>query len=95
MLKSCIDRRQSWATQTKPLPVCALMLRFPIAAHRIVENNLALQQRLYDLRTETKDAFEDAKSLEARWKELDKEQKEVYQVILIHPFLVLYLIPVM
>jgi len=45
-----------------------------------VENNLALQQRLYDLRAETKDAFDEAKSLEARWKELEKEQKEVYQV---------------
>lgn len=46
----------------------------------LVENNLALQQRLYDLRSETKDVFDEAKRLEARWKELDKEQKEVYQV---------------
>jgi ESCRT-I complex subunit VPS37 len=45
-------------------------------------NNLALQQRLYDLRAETKDAFDEAKRLEARWKELEKEQKEVYQVFL-------------
>jgi len=45
-------------------------------------NNLALQQRLYDLRSETKDAFDEAKRLEARWKELEKEQKEVYQVLL-------------
>ena len=45
-------------------------------------NNLALQQRLYDLRSETKDAFDEAKRLEARWKELEKEQKEVYQVFL-------------
>ena len=52
-----------------------------IRPHRsTVENNLALQQRLYDLRTETKDAFDEAKSLETRWKELDKEQKEVFQV---------------
>lgn len=46
----------------------------------LVENNLSLQQRLYDLRSETKDAFDEAKRLEARWKELEKEQKEVYQV---------------
>ena len=46
------------------------------------ENNLALQQRLYDLRSETKDAFDEAKRLESRWKELEKEQKEVYQVFL-------------
>ena len=45
-------------------------------------NNLALQQHLYDLRAETKDAFDEAKRLEARWKELEKEQKEVYQVLL-------------
>ncbi|KAF8158208.1 hypothetical protein B0H34DRAFT_445409 [Crassisporium funariophilum] len=50
-----------------------------MANERIAQNNLALQQRLYDLRTETKDAFDEAKSLEARWKELEKEQKEVYQ----------------
>ena len=46
----------------------------------LIENNLALQQRLYELRSETKDAFDEAKRLEARWKELEKEQKEVYQV---------------
>ena len=46
----------------------------------LIGNNLALQQRLYDLRSETKDAFDEAKRLEARWKEVEKEQKEVYQV---------------
>ena len=46
----------------------------------MIENNLALQQRLYSLRSETKEAFDEAKQLEARWKELEKEQKEVYQV---------------
>jgi epoxyqueuosine reductase QueG len=45
-------------------------------------NNLTLQSRLYELRSETKDAFDEAKDLEARWKELEKEQKEVYQVLL-------------
>ncbi len=44
------------------------------------ENNLALQDSLYHLRAETKDAFDEAKALEARWKELEKEQKDVYQV---------------
>ncbi|KAF8914869.1 hypothetical protein CPB85DRAFT_464483 [Mucidula mucida] len=43
------------------------------------ENNLALQDSLYHLRAETKDAFDEAKALEARWKELEKEQKDVYQ----------------
>jgi len=46
------------------------------------EHNLEFQQRLYDLRFETKDAFDEAKRLEARWKELEKEQREVYQVSL-------------
>ncbi|KAH9480585.1 Vacuolar protein sorting-associated protein 37A [Psilocybe cubensis] len=50
-----------------------------LANEAIAKNNLALQQRLYDLRSETKDAFDEAKRLEARWKELEKEQKEVYQ----------------
>lgn len=41
---------------------------------------MSFQQRLYDLRSETKDAFDEAKRLESRWKELEKEQREVYQV---------------
>ncbi|KAF9046520.1 hypothetical protein BJ165DRAFT_1403956 [Panaeolus papilionaceus] len=50
-----------------------------MANQAIAQNNLALQQRLYDLRSETKDAFDEAKQLEARWKDLEKEQREVYQ----------------
>ncbi|KAH9941058.1 hypothetical protein B0H21DRAFT_753423 [Amylocystis lapponica] len=50
-----------------------------LANESIAKNNLTLQDSLFTLRTETKDAFEDAKALEARWKELDREQKEVYQ----------------
>jgi len=44
------------------------------------ENNLALQQQLYNLRSETKDFFDEAKKLESRWKELEKEQRDIYQV---------------
>jgi len=47
-------------------------------------NNLALQGPLYELRSETKSAFNEAKALEARWKELEKEQRDVYQVRLKH-----------
>lgn len=43
-------------------------------------SNLAQQEQLYALRAKTQDAFNEAKTLEARWKELEKEQKEVYQV---------------
>jgi hypothetical protein len=43
-------------------------------------SNLSLQDRLYELRTETKEAFDNAKSLESRWKDLEREQREVYQV---------------
>ncbi|KAL6304401.1 hypothetical protein BKA93DRAFT_783822, partial [Sparassis latifolia] len=42
-------------------------------------HNLALQDSLYKLRTETQEAFDEAKALEKRWKDLEKEQKEVYQ----------------
>jgi len=49
------------------------------ANESIAKTNLALQDRLYTLRAETKEAFDDAKALEARWKELEREQKEVYQ----------------
>ena len=44
------------------------------------DQNLALQDELYKLRSETKDTFDEAKTLEARWAELQREQKEVYQV---------------
>ncbi|TFK40736.1 hypothetical protein BDQ12DRAFT_601082 [Crucibulum laeve] len=49
------------------------------ANESIAQHNLTLQQPLYNLRAETKDAFDEAKRLELRWKELEKEQKEVYQ----------------
>ncbi|KAJ4482016.1 hypothetical protein J3R30DRAFT_2113097 [Lentinula aciculospora] len=49
------------------------------ANESIAKNNLALQEKLYRLRSETQDAFNEAKSLEARWKELEKEQRDVYQ----------------
>ncbi|KAF5372272.1 hypothetical protein D9757_009640 [Collybiopsis confluens] len=45
----------------------------------IANNNLALQDRLYQLRSETQDAFNEAKVLEAKWKEVEKEQRDVYQ----------------
>jgi ESCRT-I complex subunit VPS37 len=57
---------------------------------RSSENNLALQDNLYALRTEAKQAFDEAKALEARWKELEREQREIYQVCrLKHPVLTL------
>ena len=46
------------------------------------DQNLALQDELYRLRSEAKDAFDEAKALGARWTELQREQKEVYQVAL-------------
>jgi hypothetical protein len=50
------------------------------AGHLALGTNLSLQDRLYQLRTETKDAFDEAKSLESRWKDVEREQREVYQV---------------
>ncbi|KAI0076301.1 hypothetical protein K474DRAFT_1623067 [Panus rudis PR-1116 ss-1] len=50
-----------------------------LANETIARNNLALQDALYKLRSETKDAFDEAKRLEARWTEVEREQREVYQ----------------
>ncbi|KAI5896788.1 uncharacterized protein SCHCODRAFT_01170835 [Schizophyllum commune H4-8] len=41
--------------------------------------NTAQQEPLYQLRSETQESFSQAKALEARWKELEKEQRDVYQ----------------
>ncbi|KIJ64531.1 hypothetical protein HYDPIDRAFT_111862 [Hydnomerulius pinastri MD-312] len=49
------------------------------ANEAIARTNVSLQGRLYQLRSETQDAFDEAKSLEARWKEVEREQREVYQ----------------
>lgn len=51
----------------------------------VPENNLALQDDLYKLRSDTQEAFDRAKQLEARWKEIEKEQREVYQVSISSP----------
>ncbi|KAJ7761571.1 hypothetical protein DFH07DRAFT_867710 [Mycena maculata] len=50
-----------------------------MANESIAKHNLSLQDPLYKLRSETQEAFDDAKNLEARWKEVDREQREVYQ----------------
>ena len=59
--------------------ICGWIVRSPNLTNTI-ENNLTLQEPLYQLRSETKDAFDEAKQLEARWKEVEREQREVYQV---------------
>ena len=46
----------------------------------IVESNLDLSERLYELRKETKEAFDEAKRLEDKLKSLEREQKDVYSV---------------
>jgi hypothetical protein len=50
---------------------------------------MALQENLYQLRSQTQEAFDEAKALEWKWKDLEREQREVYQVRLISfmPFL--------
>lgn len=45
-----------------------------------IEKNLALQEGLYRLRAETQQAFDEAKGLEARWKVVEREQRELHQV---------------
>ena len=39
-----------------------------------------MQEPLHQLRSDTKDAFDEAKQWEARWKEVEREQRELYQV---------------
>ncbi|THH20094.1 hypothetical protein EW146_g1205 [Bondarzewia mesenterica] len=50
-----------------------------LANESIANQNLSAQNDLYKLRSDTKEAFDEAKALEARWAELQREQKEVYQ----------------
>ena len=82
--RNYIKPRQSWAWQTK---ISLVSLSPPLVridatcwTHLAVGTNLSLQDRLYQLRTETKEAFDEAKSLESRWKDVEREQREVYQV---------------
>ena len=46
------------------------------------DQNLTLQDELYRLHSREKNAFDEAKALEARWTEVQREKKEVYQVLL-------------
>lgn len=57
----------------------------------VLDNNMTLQESLYQLRSETQEAFDEAKALEWRWKDLEREQREVYQVRLILSIFVLVL----
>jgi len=68
-------------------PTSLLLVRNTIQRYTFFDDSLAnaltLQDTLYTLRSETQDAFDEAKSLEVRWKELEKEQRDVYQVRLL------------
>ncbi|KAF9242526.1 hypothetical protein BU15DRAFT_43777 [Melanogaster broomeanus] len=50
-----------------------------LANEAIARRNTSLQDLLYQLRSETQDSFDEAKSLESRWKDVEREQREVYQ----------------
>ncbi|KAH9924285.1 uncharacterized protein BXZ73DRAFT_50508 [Epithele typhae] len=54
-------------------------MELAMANETIAKNNTALQEPLYQLRGQTQEAFDRAKGLEARWKEVEKEQRDVYQ----------------
>ena len=47
---------------------------------------MALQEPLNRLRQETQAAFDEARSLEARWRVLEREQRELYQVRPFHKY---------
>jgi len=48
---------------------------------------MRLQNELYGLRAETQAAFDEAKALQERWKDVDREQKELYSVRATYPTL--------
>jgi len=50
-----------------------------MANESIAKRNLALQDHVYRLRAETQDAFNEAKTLQAQQKEVEREQRELYQ----------------
>jgi len=50
-----------------------------MANESIAKRNLALQDHVYRLRAETQDAFSEAKALQVRQKEVEREQRELYQ----------------
>ncbi|CAG7853060.1 SubName: Full=Uncharacterized protein {ECO:0000313/EMBL:CCA72525.1} [Serendipita indica DSM 11827] len=49
------------------------------ANEAIANKNLSLRDSLFRLRSETQQAFDEAKALEARSKQLEREQKELHQ----------------
>ncbi|KZV73796.1 hypothetical protein PENSPDRAFT_648561 [Peniophora sp. CONT] len=49
------------------------------ANESIAKHNLSMQDDLFRLRGETQATYNEAKALEARWAELQREQKELYQ----------------
>ncbi|PAV17130.1 glycoside hydrolase family 61 [Pyrrhoderma noxium] len=82
-LEDMLNDPQYFQAVLHTLPQVQAMLRNQIelgmANEELARNNLAMQENLYKLRSETKEAFDKAKSLEARWKEIEKEQRDVYQ----------------
>jgi hypothetical protein len=89
-LKRSLKPSLSWVQQTKRSPVSfdikliVDILQFQCLYHLTVKN-LSLQGDLYQLRADTKAAFDEAQSLLARQKDLDREQKELYQVRTVRP----------
>ncbi|KIM28421.1 hypothetical protein M408DRAFT_329484 [Serendipita vermifera MAFF 305830] len=49
------------------------------ANEALAKKNLAMQDELYRVRSETQQAFDEVKALEARWKALEREQRELHQ----------------
>ncbi|KAG8863121.1 hypothetical protein FRB96_009302 [Tulasnella sp. 330] len=48
------------------------------ANEAVARNNLTLHDELFRLRAETQAVFDEAKALQAKWKDVEREQKEVY-----------------
>jgi len=82
-LEDLLTDQEYFQTIFMGLPRVQAMLQSLVELGRanesIAKKNLALQEGLYKLRVETQQAFDEAKALEARWKIVEREQRELHQ----------------
>lgn len=80
-VKGLLQAQDELGSANEQLASTHVLSDFPVcSANTRIENNLVLQEQLYQFRVETKEAFDEAKALESKWASLEKEQREVYQV---------------
>ncbi|TRM64088.1 hypothetical protein BD626DRAFT_401683, partial [Schizophyllum amplum] len=78
--RALMDEESAMSVEVEGLARAYPALRLYYATEPVsIEANTAQQDSLYQLRAKTQESFDQAKALEARWKELEKEQRDVYQ----------------